>query len=69
MTPYPPADYLPAERLRRLPLADYRPRSRLVVPGHHVPRAVIPAAARLVLRRPRQVYSGNAQRLVPQLGT
>jgi len=32
-----------AERLRRLPLADFRPQAKLVVPEHHVPRAVFPA--------------------------
>lgn len=37
MTRYPPDD-----RLSSLPLADYRPQSRLVVPEHHVPRAVVP---------------------------
>src|SRR5262249_27423186 len=31
-----------AERLRDLPLRDYRPRSRLVVPEHHVPSAAVP---------------------------
>jgi predicted TIM-barrel fold metal-dependent hydrolase len=32
-----------AERLRGLALGDYRPRSRLVVPEHRVPRAAVPA--------------------------
>ena len=32
-----------AGRMRDLPLRDYRPRSRLVVPEHHVPSAAVPA--------------------------
>lgn len=32
-----------AERQYNLPLRDYRPQSKLVVPVHHVPRALIPA--------------------------
>jgi hypothetical protein len=32
-----------AERLRDLKLRDYRPRSRLAVPEHHVPSAAVPA--------------------------
>jgi predicted TIM-barrel fold metal-dependent hydrolase len=32
-----------ADHLRDLPLREYRPRSRLRVPEHHVPRAAVPA--------------------------
>ena len=32
-----------AERMRDLPLRNYRPRPRLVVPEHHVPSAAVPA--------------------------
>jgi predicted TIM-barrel fold metal-dependent hydrolase len=32
-----------AERLRNLPLRDYRPRSRLITAGHQVPAAAVPA--------------------------
>lgn len=40
----PEAEDLPeAEKLRQLKLADYRPRSRLVVPEHQVQRAAVPA--------------------------
>jgi predicted TIM-barrel fold metal-dependent hydrolase len=35
--------YPDAERLRGLPLSDYRPQSRLVVPEHHVPSAAVRA--------------------------
>jgi hypothetical protein len=32
-----------AGRMRDLPLRDYRPRSRLAVPEHHMPSAAVPA--------------------------
>jgi predicted TIM-barrel fold metal-dependent hydrolase len=38
MIPYPDA-----EKLRDLPLREYRPQPRLVVPEHHVPRAAVRA--------------------------
>jgi predicted TIM-barrel fold metal-dependent hydrolase len=44
MTTYQDTGSCPdAERLRSLPLRDYRPQPRLVVPEHHVPRAAVRA--------------------------